>query len=191
MSRNNDQDNGGKQKNVGPKEQVREEQNEESPVKEENACAEIDKLRQEAADYKDRYIRVCADFDNARKRMERDRVEFVKYANEKLMSEFLGVLDNLERTVAVAEAKHQDYDAFLKGVEMVMKELKGMLKRNGLQPIEAQGKVFDPHSHEILAIEEKEGAEDNIVLEELQKGYYLGDKVLRTAKVKLAKKKEP
>ncbi len=72
-----------------------------------------------------------------------------------------------------------------------MKELKGMLKRNGLQPIEAQGKVFDPHSHEILAIEEKEGAEDNIVLEELQKGYYLGDKVLRTAKVKLAKKKEP
>ena len=152
--------------------------------------AEYQKLAEEAAKYKDQYIRLFAEFENARKRMDREKQEFIKYANEELLTEFLGILDNLERSVEVAKAKHQDYEAFLKGVEMIMAQICEMLKRNGVKPIEAKGKMFDPHSHEILMQEESEAAEEGTVLEELQKGYTLGDRVIRTSKVKVAKKKE-
>lgn len=151
---------------------------------------EYNKLTDELVQYKDKYLRLYAEFENARKRMEREKIEFIKYANEGIISEFLSVLDNLERTVEVAQAKHEDYEAFLKGVEMVMKNLYEMLKSYGVKPIDAKGKMFDPHCHEILIQEETDSVEEATVLEELQKGYYLEDKVLRTAKVKVAKKKD-
>jgi len=151
--------------------------------------SEKNKLIEEAKEYKDKYIRLYAEFENARKRMEREKMEFVKYANEELVIEFLGVLDNLERSVEAAQAKHEDYTAFLQGIEMVMAQVHEMLTKNGVKPIEAQGKMFDHHCHEILMQEESD-AEEGIVLEEFQKGYYLGDKVVRTVKVKVAKKKE-
>lgn len=147
------------------------------------------KLIEEAARYKDQYIRLYAEFENARKRMDRDKLEFIKFANEGLIMEFLGILDNLERSVEAAKAKHQDYTAFLKGIEMVMAHVHEMLKNNGVTPIEAQGKLFDPHCHEVLMQEEKDGFDDGMIIEEFQKGYRLGEKVVRTAKVKVAKKK--
>ena len=148
--------------------------------------SEYEKFVADAADYKDRYVRLCAEFDNARKRFERDKVEFVKYANEGLMTEFLNVLDDLERSVEAAAQKHQDYDAFLKGIEMVMAHIHEMLKRNGVKPVEAVGKKFDPHCHEVLMQEPSSEVEEGTVLQELQKGYRLGDRVVRTAKVKVA-----
>lgn len=148
------------------------------------------KLAEEVARYKDQYIRLFAEFENARKRMDRDRQEFIKYANEGLLTEFLGILDNLGRSVEAAQARHEDYEAFLKGVEMIMAQIHEMLKRNGVKPIEAKNKMFDPHCHEILMQEESEGAEEGTVLEEFQKGYTLGDRVIRTSKVKVAKKSE-
>ena len=152
------------------------------------SAAEYKKLIDEAAQNKDRYVRLYADFENARKRVEREKQEFVKYANEELLIEFLNVLDDLERTVDAAKAKHQDYEAFLKGVELVMAHLYEMLKQNGVKPIEAKGKKFDPHSHEVLMQEDRDDMEEGTVIEELQKGYTLADKVVRTAKVKVAKK---
>ncbi|VAX36919.1 Heat shock protein GrpE [hydrothermal vent metagenome] len=151
--------------------------------------SEKEKLITEAKEYKDKYVRLYAEFDNARKRMEREKLEFVKYANEELIIEFLGVLDNLERSVEVAQKKHEDYEAFLKGIEMVMKQVNEMLTKNGVKPIKAQGKPFDHNCHEILMQEESD-EEEGVVLEEFQKGYYLGDRVVRTVKVKVAKKKE-
>ena len=147
------------------------------------------KLVDEAAQSKDRYVRLYADFENARKRMEREKQEFVKYANEELLVEFLNILDDLERTVDAAKVKHQDYDAFLKGVELVMAHLYEMLKQNGVKPIDARGKVFDPHSHEVLMQEESDSYDDGVVIEDFQKGYTLDERVIRTAKVKVAKKK--
>jgi len=146
-------------------------------------------LIEEAKEYKDKYVRLYAEFDNARKRMEREKFDFVKYANEGLIIEFLGILDNLERSVEAAQAKHEDYTAFLKGIEMVMAQVHDMLGKNNVKPIESKGKVFDHNCHEILMQEESD-VEEGTVLEEFQKGYYLGDKVVRTAKVKVAKKKE-
>ena len=149
--------------------------------------SEYKRLMEEAASFKDKYIRLYAEFENARKRMERDKFEFVKYANEGLLGEFLNILDDLERSVQAAQAKHEDYQAFLKGIEMVMAHVYEMLKKNGVKAIEAKGKIFDPHFHEVLMQEESEQLEDGKVLEEFQKGYIYNDKVIRTAKVKVAK----
>ncbi len=147
------------------------------------------KAIEEAAKYKDQYVRLYAEFENARKRMDREKQEFVKFANEGLITEFLGILDNLERSVEAAKAQHQDYTAFLKGIEMVMAHVHEMLKSNGVTPIEAQGKMFDPHCHEVLMQEETDEVDDGMIIEEFQKGYSLGEKVVRTAKVKVAKGK--
>ena len=161
------------------------------PEKENDNISPADhkKLQEELAQYKEKYIRLYAEFENARKRMEREKLEFTKYANEGLILEFLGILDDLERTVEAAKAKHEDYEAFLKGVELVMAHIFEMLKKNGVKPIEAKGKKFDPHCHEVLLQEETDQFEDEAVIEELQKGYCLGDRIVRTAKVKIAKKK--
>ena len=89
----------------------------------------------------------------------------------------------------MAKAQHQDYEAFSKGVGMVMKHIYDVFKKNGVKQIEAKGKMFDPHCQEILMQEETDAVKEGIVTEEFQKGYYLGDKVVRTAKVKVAKAK--
>jgi len=144
------------------------------------------KLERQAADYKEKYLRILAEFENARKRQERERVEFIKYANEGLLVDFLNIVDDLDRTVMAAKEKHQDYDAFLKGVEMVMKRVNELLKKHGVEALEPTGKHFDPYAHEILVQEPSPDHEDGVVLESLQKGYKIGDRVIRTAKVKVA-----
>ena len=146
-------------------------------------------LAEDAAKYKDQYVRLYAEFENARKRMDREKQDFVRYANEELIVEFLGILDDLERSIQAAKTKHEDSDAFIKGIEMVMSQVHDMLKKNNVKPMEAEGKAFDPHSHEVLMQEEREDLEDGTIIEEFQKGYCLGDKVVRTAKVKVAKGK--
>ena len=151
--------------------------------------SEYQKLLKDAEDYKEKFVRLFADYDNARKRTERERHDFVKYANEGLLSEFLAILDDLERSTEAAKLKHEDYTAFLKGIEMVMAHIYEMLKKNNVKPMDSAGKKFDPHYHEALLQEETDKADDDMILEEFQKGYFLGDRVLRTAKVKVAKKK--
>jgi molecular chaperone GrpE len=169
------------------------EQKVQKPVKEKMVKikeSEYVKLSEDAAKYKDQYVRLYAEFENARKRMDREKQDFVRYANEGLIIEFLTIMDNLERSVESARANHQDYTAFVKGIEMVMAHIHDMLKKNGVKPIEAKGKMFDPHSHEVLMQEESDNFEEGIVLEEFQKGYCLGDRIVRTAKVKVAQKKQ-
>lgn len=150
---------------------------------------EHEKLLKELAESKEKYVRLVAEFDNARKRADRERSEFVKYANESLIADFLTIMDDLDRVVIAANANHQDYQAFLKGVEMVMARIHELLRKNNVKPIDALGKPFDPHSHEILMQEPSE-QEEGTVIEELQKGYLLGERIVRTSKVKVAIKKE-
>ena len=139
--------------------------------------SEYQKLLKDAEDYKEKFVRLFADYDNARKRTERERQDFVKYANEGLLSEFLGILDDLERSTEAAKLKHEDYTAFLKGIEMVMAHIYEMLKKNNVKPMDSTGKKFDPHYHEALLQEETEKADDDMILEEFQKRYFLGDRV--------------
>lgn len=153
--------------------------------------AEYIKLKEEADKGRESWekmIRAQADFENTRKRLEKEKQDFIKFANEGIILELLNILDDLERAVELAQQHHQDMPAFLKGVEMILAHLYDMLKEYGLKPIEAQGKAFDPHSHEaLMQIEDKELPEHTVV-EEMQKGYLLNDRVIRTAKVKVSKK---
>jgi molecular chaperone GrpE len=139
--------------------------------------------------YWDRLLRLQADFDNTRKRLEREKQDFAKFANEGIILELLNILDDLERTVELAQSKHQDLSAFLKGVEMILAHLYEMLKEYGVKPIEAEGKLFDPHYHEALMQMENKDVPEHTIIEELQRGYLLNDRVIRTTKVKVSKKK--
>lgn len=145
---------------------------------------------QRAQTLADKLLRLQADFENARKRIEREKQDFIKFANEEIILELLNILDDLERTVSLAEAQKQDPEAFLKGVEMILAHLYEMLKEYGVRPIEAVGKIFDPHFHEALMQVEDNNLPEHTVVEELQKGYFLHDKVIRTAKVKVSKHKQ-
>lgn len=154
---------------------------------------EYQKLKTEAdkaKEYQEKLIRLQADFENSRKRLEKEKQEFVKFANEGIIAELLNVLDDLERAAELAQAKHQDLDAFLKGIEMIMAHLYEILKEHGVKPMETENKIFDPHLHEALMQAEDENLPEHTVVEELQKGYFLNDRVIRTAKVKVSKKPE-
>ena len=148
--------------------------------------SEYQQLQEEARESKDKYLRIFAEFENARKRMEREKMEFAKYANEEILVDFLGLFDNLERSLHFA--KQQGAENLVNGLELVIKEAREILRKNGVEPIEAVGKAFDPHQHEILLQEENDEVEDGTVLEELQKGYVMDAKVIRTTKVKVSTK---
>jgi molecular chaperone GrpE len=134
----------------------------------------------------DKYVRLHADIENTRKRWERERQELVRYANEGLLADLLNVNDDLERTLRLSQEKHEDFEAFMKGVEMILAHLHDLLKKNGITPMEAEGKKFDPNLHEALMTVEKADVPDHTVVEELQKGYMIDNHVLRTAKVKVS-----
>jgi molecular chaperone GrpE len=156
--------------------------------------AEHLKLKEEAAkaqEYWDRLLRLQADFENTRKRMDRDKQDFMRFANEGIVLELLNILDDLERTVELAQSKHEDLPTFLKGVEMVLAHLYEMLKEQGIKPIEAVGKTFDPNYHEALMQVENNDLPEHTVAEELQRGYLLNGRVIRTTKAKVTKKSLP
>lgn len=136
----------------------------------------------------DKMLRNQADLENTRKRLDREKQEFIKFANEGLILDLLNVLDDLERTVDLAEVGKEDLSAFVKGVEMILAHLYEMLKNHGVKPIEADGKIFDPSFHEALMQVENRELPEHTIIEVLQKGYLIHGRVLRTAKVKVSKK---
>ncbi|MDP2927619.1 MAG: nucleotide exchange factor GrpE [Candidatus Omnitrophota bacterium] len=136
----------------------------------------------------DKMLRNQADLENTHKRLDREKQEFVKFANEGLILDLLNVLDDLERTVDLAESSKEDLSAFLKGIEMILAHLYEMLKNHGVKPIEAEGKIFDPNFHEALMQAENKELPEHTIIEVLQKGYLIHGRVLRTAKVKVSKK---
>ena len=131
----------------------------------------------------DSYLRLAADFDNYRKRVAREHAELTARANERLVNDLLPVLDDLERALEAA-AEHEEAK-LEEGVQLVHRSLASLLERQGLTEIGTEG-AFDPHVHEALLAQPAEGAEEGSVLQVLQKGYKLGDKVLRPARVIVA-----
>jgi molecular chaperone GrpE len=177
-----------KENNKPAEEEKKEEEKEESVSLKKSEYLKLKEEAEKSAQYWDRILRMQADFENTRKRWEREKQDLIKFANEDLILELLNILDDLERTLDLAQEKHQDLQAFLKGVEMILAHLYDLLKKYGLKPIEAKGKPFDPHYHEALLQVEANDVPEHTVLEELQKGYMLNNKVIRTAKVKVSKK---
>ena len=137
---------------------------------------------QEMAEFKDRYLRTLADFENYRKRSDREKQEFFKYALAGLLRELLPVLDNFDRALDHAEGG----DDFHRGVLLIYKQLFDALTKNGLKPIDQAGVPFDPKIHEAVVREEDPTVPSHTVIAILQKGYFLHDRLLRPAMVKVA-----
>ncbi len=130
--------------------------------------------------------RLQADYENYKKRVEKQKEEFTKYANADFASKLLPILDNLSLALRNTSTEQKE---FVKGMELIYSEFIDVLKAEGLEMIDAEGKKFDPYLHEALMQEESD-KEPETITEELQKGYIFKDRVLRHTKVKLAKKKD-
>lgn len=152
---------------------------------------ELEKVRQEAADEHERLLRLSAEFENYKKRIDRQSDEFKKYANESLIKELLTVVDNLERAIYSTEGdKSVNSDScVVEGVEMTLNEILKILKKFNVTPIEARGKPFDPVYHEAMMQEASDEYPENTVINELQKGYMIHDRLLRPAMVVVSKSK--
>jgi molecular chaperone GrpE len=131
----------------------------------------------------DRLLRLAADFENYKKRAARERQETIAFANERLLKELLPILDDLERALNAAE-QHEEAQ-LEEGVRLVHRSLASLLERQGVKEIATEGK-FDPHVHEALLAQPSEEAEQGDVLDVIQKGYTLGDRVVRPARVIVA-----
>jgi molecular chaperone GrpE len=144
--------------------------------------AERDRLAMENAELNDRLRRAWAEFDNARRRAERDRSDFLQFAAMDLVRNLLPVLDDFERARKVETADKE----YAKGVELIYQRFADALKKMGLEPIETEGKQFDPNHHEAMLRVQTDEAEDQAILGELQRGYNFKGKLLRPAWVKVA-----
>lgn len=142
-------------------------------------------LQQERDDLYDRLLRTTAEFDNYRKRTERERREFADWAAAELLGEVVGVVDDFERALAVAAPP--EAQKYREGVELIHRQLLDLLKKRGVQPLAVIGADFDPTLHQAVAYDETPGARDGEVVAELRRGYRLGEKLLRPALVRVAK----
>ena len=147
---------------------------------------EIDKLQQELNEANNKYLRLYAEFENYKKRTNRDKEELIKYGNESLIYELLTVIDNLE--MALKHAAGNSSSGLVQGVEITYKELMKTLEKFGLSVIEADGKHFDPSVHHAMSQVERDDIDENIIVEEYRKGYKLKDKVIRPSLVAVSKK---
>ncbi|WP_051189338.1 nucleotide exchange factor GrpE [Alicyclobacillus acidoterrestris] len=145
--------------------------------------AQVDPKDQEIADLQQQLLRTRADFDNFRRRTRAEKEELSQFATKKLLSDLLPVVDNFDRAMqAVSDADEQ----IRTGIEMVHRQFQAILSQYGVTPMNAEGEAFDPTRHEAVMQEAAEGVEPNVVLQELQRGYLLHDKVLRPAMVKVS-----
>lgn len=148
--------------------------------------SQIDTLAREKTALYDQLLRRAAEFENYRRRVERERSDAYQRARVEVLLEFLPVVDNFERALSSLEDSGGDAEALRQGVELIHKQFKDALTKFGLEPVDAIGQAFDPHLHEAVTIEATDKHKENTVIEEFQRGYKIGDKLLRPAKVKVA-----
>jgi molecular chaperone GrpE len=146
----------------------------------------LEEKEKEAKENYDRFLRMAADLENFRKRAAREKEDYIKFANEDLIRAIIPFIDNLERAVNHAE-KVKDAAAMLEGVRLTIQQVLQTLNRFGVSAFESVGKPFDPARHEAMMMVETEKHEPNQVVEEFQKGYLLGDRLLRPATVSVSK----
>ncbi|MCA1554321.1 MAG: nucleotide exchange factor GrpE [Chloroflexi bacterium] len=151
---------------------------------EQNTNGELDAARAEAAEYKDRWLRAQAEFQNFRKRQERESAEARAMASADMVKTLLPVLDDFDRAFRNVPEEYAD-DSWINGFRLIERKFKQVLEQAGVKPIETVGKTFNPNFHESVASEERDEPHGTI-LEEYRKGYILNDKVLRPAMVKIA-----
>ncbi len=143
-------------------------------------------LEEENSSLKDQYLRKQADFENFRKRMQKEKQEVIQFSNKQLLLDIVPVLDDFERAIKSAE-ESEDFTSFHDGILLIERQFYNLLERKwGLKRMDSKGSPFDPQFHEAIATEESKDHDQAVVIEDYQKGYLLHDKVLRAAKVKVS-----
>jgi molecular chaperone GrpE len=150
---------------------------------------ELRQLKDEAAEYKDKYLRLLAESENFRKRMQKERQEMVQYATQNLITDFLDPLDHLENALQHFQGIPKELQHWGTGFQMILAQFKEVLTNNGVLSFESKGKPFDPHIHEAIEAVETDSAPAGTVVEESLRGYRMGEKIIRPARVKVAKSK--
>jgi len=173
---------------VEEKEEKKDEQ-EEVRLVEESLQKKVKELEEELNHFKDKYLRLYAEFENYKKRVQKDKEELLKYAIESIIIELLIVLDNLEMALEHS-AGNVSIESLTQGVNLTLKELKKLLNKHGVNEIEALGKIFNPQYHHAMSHVEREDVEDKTVIQVFRKGYMLKDRVIRPSLVAVAKKIE-
>ncbi len=154
-------------------------------IDEESKNQELESVKKELMDYKERYLRLNAEFQNFRKRTEKEKSDIYKFSSEKIIIDILPIIDNLERAL---ESSSENNDKGIKeGIEMVYKQFNDVLKKHGVDEIESIGMEFDPMLHHAVMQEESEDKEANTIIEVFQKGYKIDSKVIRPSMVKVVK----
>jgi molecular chaperone GrpE len=151
---------------------------------------QVDSLAAERASLYDQLLRRQAEFENYRKRVERERSVLYQRGRDDVLLQFLPVVDNFERALESLESSEGDAEALRHGVELIHKQFKDALSKFGLEPVESVGQTFDPHLHEAVTTEPSDKHKENTIIEEFQRGYRIGNKLLRPAKVKVASSPE-
>jgi molecular chaperone GrpE len=157
-----------------------------APPDQGDTSLDVSELKQQRDEFYDRLLRKTAEFDNYRKRVDRERLQLSEAAAADLLTELLPLVDDLDRALR-ADAGGDAAAAIRKGVELIYKQLLELLRKRGVKPLEALGADFDPHFHQAVAHEPAEGRREGEVIEEFRRGYMLGDRLLRPAMVKVAK----
>ena len=146
--------------------------------------------RNEAEEYKDKYLRLLAEMENTRKRLQREKQEMMRFSVENIIEEFLTPIDNLENALKHTQGMSPETLNWARGFEMILSQFKDVLTQNGVTAFSSVGAAFDPHLHEAVEVEELEdGDKDGTVLQEFVKGYKSHTRTVRPARVKVAKKK--
>jgi molecular chaperone GrpE len=155
------------------------------------AGGELEKQKTQAADYYNQLLRLQADFENYRKRVDKEKPEWVRWGKGEILLRLLPLYDLLQAAHSHVNGSKEagNSDEVLKGLEMIFKEFSKVFDAEGLRVMEPVGKPYDPMASEILGVVDGAEENDGLVLEELQKGFYYGDKILRPARVKIARKK--
>ncbi len=148
---------------------------------------ELEQLKTELADCKDKYLRALAEADNMRKRLQKEKVEMTSYAISQVIEEFLGPIDHMENALKCTQAMSDEVKHWSLGFQMILTQFKDVMSNNGVQPFESLGEAFDPHLHEAVESEIKEGVAPGIVIEQFVRGYKMGEKIIRPARVKVSK----
>ncbi|MBN2795986.1 MAG: nucleotide exchange factor GrpE [Clostridia bacterium] len=149
-----------------------------------NEASDLDTLKSTCKELNDKYVRLQAEFQNFKKRTEKEKAGLYKFANERLFVDLLPLMDNMERAL---ESSESTSDGIVEGLKMIKKSLDEIFKKNDVVAIEAIGQEFDPELHHAVMSDESDDHESEHVIEEFQKGYKLNDKVIRHSMVKVSK----
>jgi molecular chaperone GrpE len=161
-------------------------QNDDAPVSSVDTGSAEDTLRRERDDYYDRLLRVTAEFDNYRKRTDRERRERSEASGLEVIRDLLPVLDDLERALA-APLESSGHATVREGIELIHRQLLDVIRRRGVEPFDVVGQMFDPEWHEAVGHEPADGRPDGEIITEVRRGYRVGQRLLRAPMVRVAK----